>query len=198
MYCAKCIIHGSEMLSDIKGKQSFESVKAKNKNGEILEVVNGNYETLTGENSEKIENENKESIKAQNKKKRKKIIEKNLQTKRRLQETVNSIRCEMNCPNHKERVMTTRKCIDVASQTNLPLFYCIDCGAFFVSCCELGLGKIALFNGKDLFNCEGEIVINNPDHGTLENVGKLEDIYEEKLMTQTSHLNKCLCTLKIQ
>lgn len=56
----------------------------------------------------------------------KKTTSKNNATKKRIQESLNQIRCEMNCPIHQDRIMTTKNSIDVEIYSGLPLFYCID------------------------------------------------------------------------
>lgn len=111
-------------------------------------------------------------ITVKTKAKHKAIIEKNNAMKKRVQESLNQIRCEMSCPVHQDRVMTTKNSVDVEMHSGLPLFYCIDCDKYYVSCTELAEKKIGRINRKDLVNCSCKVTVTNPDNGQLKNVGK--------------------------
>ena len=52
----------------------------------------------------------------------------------------------MNCPIHQDRIMTTKNSIDVEIYSGLPLFYCIDCEKYYISCSELEEKKVVLKN----------------------------------------------------
>ena len=104
--------------------------------------------------------------------KHKAIIEKNKETKKRVQESLNQIRCEMNCPVHNEHVMTTKNSLDVEGHIGIPLFYCIKCDKYYIASTELKEKKIGRINRKDLVNCSCNVTVTNPDKGKLKNVGK--------------------------
>lgn len=78
----------------------------------------------------------------------------------------------MNCPIHQDRIMTTKNSIDVEIYSGLPLFYCIDCEKYYISCSELEEKRIGRINRKDLVNCSCKVDVTNPDNGKLKNVGR--------------------------
>ncbi len=118
--------------------------------------------------------------------KHKAIIEKNNATKKRIQESLNQIRCEMNCPIHQDRIMTTKNSIDVEIYSGLPLFYCIDCEKYYISCSELEEKRIGRINRKDLVNCSCKVDVTNPDNGKLKNVGRFSSTEDLSKKANTS------------
>ena len=77
----------------------------------------------------------------------------------------------MNCPNHADRVMTTKKSVDVEKHKNLPLFYCIDCEKYYVSCPNLKVMQLGRWNKKGFYNCDCIITTTNSTNGQLINMG---------------------------
>ncbi len=183
-YCGKCMKYYQFVIENT----SFTKLRTLAPSGLPIEIRKGivvrNRVTKKGVEIVSIEQttepntvdllEMKEMKKSERKKRntqRKAIIEKNNQTRKMLQESSTYIRCEMTCPHHEERVMTTRNCIDVELNNNLPLFYCIDCDRYYISCDKLRIMKLGQINSKDFWNCDNEVVISNPDKGTLNSIG---------------------------
>ncbi|WP_312072181.1 hypothetical protein [Anaerotignum propionicum] len=186
-YCTRCRKH----YLVVEGSSSFNKLKSTAPSGLPIDirkgVVNKTPVKKKGVKAEQpkqegyLQNETMQKKKSGGKKgkaARKALIERNKETKKRLQESINQIRCEMICPKHVDRVMNTKKCIDVEKHKSLPLFYCIDCKKYYVSCTDLKVTQLGRWSRKDFFNCDCEIITTNPKNGKLINIGSFSSTAE--------------------
>lgn len=200
-YCNRC----KKYYLFVEGKGPFEKLKTVASSGLTIEIRKGSFEKALTKKSKaaaidtkgKIETESKKTKNSgkKGKNKHKEIIEKNNRLKMQLKESLKQIRCEMKCPNHPDRVMTTKNCIDVENHKKLPLFFCIDCDCYYVSCADIKQIKLGHIREKGFFNCYEEVITTNPENGTLNSVGAFsstEDIEEECVKVEHFENNEAI------